>query len=96
MLMCRGVASTYSVLTDKEIVDLLWSSEVLPLIRNRYPGSSKEQIKKAHAYPYGGRSYKIVATSFGSVEFKQPACITFRVGDFVRKLLAESNDADEY
>ncbi len=54
MLMCSCVVSAYSVLSHEEIVDLLWSSEILPLILYRYPGLSEEQIKEAHAYAYGG------------------------------------------
>lgn len=96
MLMCRGVASAYSVLTHEEIVDLLWSSEILPLILNRYPGLSEEQIKGAHAYAYGGAVIQDLGYyPFGRVEFSNLLhCV--RTGDFVLELLAQSNDADEY
>ena len=40
--------------THEEIVDLLWTDEIRPLLLNRFPGLSEEQIRDAHAYAYGG------------------------------------------
>ena len=54
MLMFSGSVLAYSVLTHEEIVDLLWTSEIRPLLLQRYPGLSEEQITEAHAYAYGG------------------------------------------
>jgi hypothetical protein len=55
VLMCssRGLYG-YSVLTHEEIVDLLWTDEIVPLLLVRYPGLSQDQIREAHAYAYGG------------------------------------------
>ena len=96
MLMCSGGGSAYSVLTHEEIVDLLWADEIRPLILKRYPGLSEEQIKEAHAYAYGGAVIQDLGYyPFGSVEFSDLVHYV-RTGDFVRELLAQSNDADEY
>src|SRR5208283_2666895 len=96
MLMCSGGGSAYSVLTHEEIVDLLWADEIRPLILKRYPGLSEEQIKEAHAYAYGGAVIQDLGYyPFGSVEFSNLVHYV-RTGDFVRELLAQSNDADEY
>src|ERR1017187_5819174 len=54
LLMGSGSSFAYSVLTHEEIVDLLWSDEIRPLLLKRYPGLSEEQITEAHAYAYGG------------------------------------------
>src|SRR5258708_32402717 len=54
MMMCGGAAFAYSVLTHAEVVDLLWSDEIRPLLLKRYPGLTEDQIKEAHAYAYGG------------------------------------------
>ena len=95
-LMCSGGVSAYSVLTHEEIVDLLWADEIRPLILKRYPGLSEEQIKEAHAYAYGGAVIQDLGYyPFGSVEFSNLVHYV-RTGDFVRELLAQSNDADEY
>src|ERR1035441_10552523 len=95
-LMCSGGMSAYSGLTHEEIVDLLWTDQIRPLILKRYPGLSEEQIKEAHAYAYGGAVIQDLGYyPFGSVEFSNLVHYV-RTGDFVHELLAQSNDADEY
>src|SRR5271157_3234047 len=95
-LIFSGGGSAYSVLTHEEIVDLLWADQIRPLILNRYPGLSEEQIKQAHAYAYGGAVIQDLGYyPFGSVEFSNLVHYV-RTGDFVRALLEQSNDADEY
>ena len=54
VLMCSTVSPAYSVLTHEEIVDLLWTAEIQPLLLKRFPGLSEDQLKEAHAYAYGG------------------------------------------
>jgi hypothetical protein len=96
ILMCSGAVSAYSVLTHEEIVDLLWADQISPLILKRYPGLSEEQLKEAHAYAYGGAVIQDLGYyPFGSVEFSNLAHYV-RSGDFVRELLAQSSDPDEY
>jgi Zinc dependent phospholipase C len=95
-LMCNSGVSAYSVLTHEEIIDLLWADGIGPLILKRYPGLSEEQIKEAHAYAYGGAVIQDLGYyPFGSVEFSNLVHYV-RTGDFVRELLAQSNNADEY
>ena len=96
VLMCRSSSSAYSVLTHEEIVDLLWSDEIRPLLLKRYPGLSEDQIKEAHAYAYGGAVIQDLGYyPFGSVEFSQLVHYV-RSGDFVLELLLESQDVNEY
>ncbi|HEY4959702.1 MAG TPA: zinc dependent phospholipase C family protein [Candidatus Limnocylindrales bacterium] len=95
-LMFSGHGTAYSVLTHEEIVDLLWADQIRPLILKRYPGLSEEQIKEAHAYAYGGAVIQDLGYyPFGSVEFSDLVHYV-RTGDFVRELIAQSNDANEY
>src|SRR6202142_3557031 len=94
--MCRGSSFAYSVLTHEEIVDLLWTDEIRPLLLKRYPGLSEDQIKEAHAYAYGGAVIQDLGYyPFGSKEFSDLVHYV-RSGDFVRELLMESQDANEY
>jgi hypothetical protein len=96
VLMCNSDLSAYSVLTHEEIVDLLWTDEIQPLLLKRYPGLSDDQLKEAHAYAYGGAVIQDLGYyPFGSKEFSNLVHY-FRSGDFVRELLLESQDANEY
>jgi len=96
VLVCSGGSCAYSVLTHEEIVDLLWADEIRPLLLKRYPGLSEDQIKEAHAYAYGGAVIQDLGYyPFGSKEFSNLVHYV-RSGDFVRELLLESKDVNEY
>ena len=96
MLLCGGGAFAYSVLTHEEIVDLVWTDELRPLLLQRFPALTEEQITQAHAYAYGGAVIQDLGYyPFGSVEFSNLVHYV-RSGDFVRELLLESHDANEY
>lgn len=89
-------SSAYSVLTHEEIVDLLWTDEIRPLLLKRFPRLTEEQITDAHAYAYGGAVIQDLGYyPFGSREFSDLVHYV-RSGDFVRELLLESQDVNEY
>jgi hypothetical protein len=95
-VMCGGSSSAYSVLTHEEIVDLLWTDQIRPLLLRRYPGLTEEQITEAHAYAYGGAVIQDLGYyPFGSREFSDLVHYV-RSGDFVRELLLESQDVNEF
>ena len=95
-LACGGVSSAYSVLTHEEIVDLLWTDEIQPLLLKRFPGLSEDQLKDAHAFAYGGAVIQDLGYyPFGNKEFSNLVHYV-RSGDFVRELLLESQDVNEY
>ena len=96
VLMCSSASFAYSVLTHEEIVDLVWTDGIQPLLLKRYPGLPEDQIREAHAYAYGGAVIQDLGYyPFGSREFSDLVHYV-RSGDFVRELLAESQDVDEY
>ncbi len=96
LLLCNGEAIAYSVLTHMEIVDLVWTDGIRPLLLKHYPALSEEQITEAHAYAYGGSVIQDLGYyPFGSAEFSNLVHYV-RSGDFVRELLRESRDANEY
>ena len=86
----------YSVLTHEEIVDLVWISEIRPLLLQRFPNVTEDQIKEAHAYAYGGSVIQDLGYyPFGSKDFSDLVHYV-RSGDFVIELLRQSQDANEY
>jgi hypothetical protein len=96
LLLCASGVLAYSVLTHEEIVDLVWTDELRPLLLQRFPGLTEEQLKEAHSYAYGGAVIQDLGYyPFGSVEFSNLVHYV-RSGDFVRELLAQSQDANEY
>src|ERR1700739_976019 len=96
VLMSIPGSPAYSVLTHEESVDLLCSDEIQPLILKRFPGLSADQLREAHAYAYGGAVIQDLGYyPFGNREFSDLVHYV-RSGDFVRELLRESQDVDEY
>jgi hypothetical protein len=96
VLMCSRVSVAYSVLTHEEIVDLVWSDQLSPLLLKRFPALTEDQLKEAHGYAYGGAVIQDLGYyPFGSVEFSNLVHYV-RSGDFVRELLLQSQDANEY
>jgi hypothetical protein len=95
-LLCASRSYAYSVLTHEEIVDLVWTDELRPLLLQRFPGLTEDQITEAHAYAYGGAVIQDLGFyPFGSVEFSDLVHYV-RSGDFVREMIAQSQDANEY
>ena len=96
VLMGSSGSSAYSVLTHEEIVDLVWANELSPLLLKRFPTLTEDEIKVAHGYAYGGAVIQDLGYyPFGSVEFSNLVHYV-RSGDFVRELLLQSQDANEY
>jgi hypothetical protein len=96
VLMCSGGSFAYSVLTHEQIVDLVWTDYLSPLLLKRFPTLTEDQLKVAHGYAYGGAVIQDLGYyPFGSVEFSNLVHYV-RSGDFVRELLLQSQDANEY
>jgi hypothetical protein len=75
---------------------LLWTDELSPLLLKRFPTLTEDQLKEAHGYAYGGAVIQDLGYyPFGSVEFSNLVHYV-RSGDFVRELLLQSQDANEY
>jgi hypothetical protein len=95
VLMGSGGVFAYSVLTHEEIVDLMWTSEIRPLLLERFPELTEDQLHEAHAYAYGGSVIQDLGYyPFSNKDFSNLAHYV-RTGDFVLELLAESQDAEE-
>jgi hypothetical protein len=77
-------------------IDFLWSSEIRPLLLQRFPGLSEDQLREAHAYAYGGAVIQDLGYyPFGSRDFSNLVHYV-RSGDFVSELLRQSQDVNEY
>jgi hypothetical protein len=90
------VCSGYSVLTHEQIVDLLWADQIKPLLLQKYPNTTDEDLRKARAYAYGGCLIQDMGYyPFGNKTFSDMVHYV-RSGDFVQALLSEAQDVNEY
>jgi hypothetical protein len=89
---CAG----YSVLTHEAIIDAAWKDGIKPLLLQRFPSATPEELLQAHAYAYGGTIIQDMGYyPFGS-RFFSDLTHYVRSGDFVLALIAESRDLNEY
>jgi len=94
-LSLAPLSPAYSVLTHEEIVDLLWQQQIVPLLKARYPNVSDEDLRKAHAYAYGGSVIQDIGYyPFGN-EFFSDLTHYVRSGDFVETLIRDAQDVNE-
>jgi Zinc dependent phospholipase C len=88
--------AAYSVLTHEEVVDLVWKDNLLPMLKNRFPAATDDDLKKAHAFAYGGSLIQDMGYyPFGSKYFSDLTHYV-RSGDFIVNLIKEATDLNEY
>ncbi len=89
-------AHAYSVLSHEEVVDMAWKSNIVPMLRERFPGISDDDIRQAHAYAYGGSVIQDIGYyPFGSHYFSDLLHYV-RPNEFVAALIRDSTTPNEY
>lgn len=96
LLLQSAPGYSYSVLTHEQVVDLLWKDQIEPLLLQRFPNSSKEDLRKAHAYAYGGCVVQDMGYYPLSSDYFSNLVHYVRSGDFVLALIKDSSDLNEY
>ncbi len=89
-------SAAYSVLSHEAIIDSAWDTTILPLLLKRFPGATKEQLKEAHGYAYGGAIIQDLGYYPHGNKFFSDLTHYVRSGDFVVALLRDSKDLDGY
>jgi len=88
--------AAYSVLTHEQVVDLVWKDDLLPLLKKRFPAATDDELKKAHAFAYGGSLIQDMGYyPFGNKYFSDLTHYV-RSGDFIVNLINEASDITEY
>jgi len=96
MLAAPREAAAYSVLAHEANIDALWDSTIQPLLARKFPRATRQQLKQARAYAYGGSVIQDLGYyPFGS-HFFSNLLHYVRSGDFVETMIREARDVDEY
>lgn len=96
LLLPAQPAFPYSVLAHEAIIDSAWDLSIKGLLLKKYPGSTEEQLKEAHAYAYGGSILQDMGYyPFGSRLFTDLVHYV-RSGDFILNLIRNSENLNEY
>ena len=95
VLLVTSPSMAYSVLTHEQVVDFLWDSNIKKILLQRYPQTTAEDLRKAHAYAYGGCLIQDMGYyPFGN-KFFSDLVHYVRSGDFVTELLRDAHDVNE-
>jgi hypothetical protein len=97
LALCLATGTSgFSVLTHEAIIDAAWKDSILPLLMKRFPDSTEEDLRKAHAYSYGGAIIQDMGYyPFGNAFFSDLTHYV-RSGDFILNLLSEAGNLNEY
>jgi Zinc dependent phospholipase C len=90
------MASSYSVLSHEQIVDLAWKDHIVPALMKRFPGTNDDQLKMAHAYAYGGCMIQDMGYYPSGNRHFSDLVHYVRSGDFVTNLIREAQDVNDY
>jgi hypothetical protein len=94
LIVCSGLQA-YSVLTHEAIIDTAWDHDLRPLLLQRYPNSTPDDLLKAHANAYAGCIIQDMGYyPFGSKYFSDLVHYV-RSGDFVLNLIREAHTLNE-
>lgn len=86
----------YSVLTHQAIIDSAWADSIKPLLLKKFPAATPEQLREAHAHAYGGSIIQDMGYYPFASKFFSDLTHYVRSGDFIKALIQESQDLNEY
>ncbi|MFD3002241.1 zinc dependent phospholipase C family protein [Pontibacter toksunensis] len=96
ILSSATTASGYGILAHQAVVDAAWEKSLKPLLLQRFPNATQEELQKAHAFAYGGSIVQDMGYyPFGSVFFTKLTHYV-RSGDFVLNMVKASENLNEY
>jgi hypothetical protein len=95
LLLVSTASFAYSVLTHEQVVDFLWDSHIKKILLERYPNSTEDDLRQAHAYAYGGCLIQDMGYYPHGNKFFSDLVHYVRSGDFVTELIRDSQNLNE-
>lgn len=83
------------MLTHEQVVDFLWDSHIKKILLGRYPKSTEDDLRQAHAYAYGGCLIQDMGYYPQGNKFFSDLVHYVRSGDFVEELIRDSQNLNE-
>lgn len=85
----------YSVLTHEQVVDFLWHTDIKRVLLERFPATTPEEMRQAHAYAYGGSLIQDMGYyPYGNKLFSDLVHYV-RSADFVIEMIRDSQNVNE-
>ena len=88
--------TAYSLLSHETLVDAAWETDILPLLHERFPEATSNEILNAHGFAYGGSIIQDLGYyPRGSHEYSDLVHYV-RSGDFILALIREAQNINEF
>jgi hypothetical protein len=88
--------AAYSIMAHEAIIDAGWDVSIRQLLLQRFPNSTGEELKTAHAFAYGGAIIQDLGYYPHGSHFFSDLTHYCRSGDFILALLRDSQDLNGY
>ena len=88
--------AAYAVLSHEAVIDSVWDTNLRPLLLKRFPNATREELKEAHGYAYGGVIIQDMGYYPHGSFFFSDLTHYVRSGDFVLALLRDAKDLNGY
>jgi hypothetical protein len=95
-LACPTPSDAYSIMAHEAIIDAGWDISIKPLLLQRFPQATPEELKQAHGYAYGGAIIQDLGYYPHGSHFFSDLTHYCRSGDFILALLRDSHDLNGY
>jgi hypothetical protein len=95
-LACPTPSDAYSIMAHEAIIDAGWDISIKPLLLQRFPQATHEELKQAHGYAYGGAIIQDLGYYPHGSHFFSDLTHYCRSGDFILALLRDSQDLNGY
>jgi len=89
------LATASSVLSHEALIDVAWDGSIKPILQKRFPLASADDLRKAHAYAYGGAIVQDLGYYPLGNHFFSDLTHYIRSGDFIENLLTEAGELNE-
>src|SRR6266851_1156619 len=86
----------YSVLSHEALIDAAWETGIRPVLLQRFPNATPDELRKAHGFAFGGAIIQDLGYYPHGSHFFSDLVHYVRSGDFIRALIRDSQDLDEY
>ncbi|HLW99318.1 MAG TPA: zinc dependent phospholipase C family protein [Candidatus Acidoferrales bacterium] len=96
IFLCSGSIRAYSVLSHEAIIDSSWKDSIRPLLIARFPNATKDELREAHAYAYGGAIIQDMGYYPHGSHLFSDLTHYVRSAEFIRAMLRDAQTLDEY
>ena len=96
IFLCSGSIRAYSVLSHEAIIDSAWKDSIHPLLIARFPNATKDELREAHAYAYGGAIIQDMGYYPHGSHLFSDLTHYVRSAEFIRAMLRDAQTLNEY